>query len=159
MSFSESKKTPWQRGAGSFRARRPYGNLTEGASESPPRHSPKHLLRSGSGRPEKSRLLKIKVFSGRAGDTPGATCVARQPSLAILPASPRPAPPPSPAPGAALAYPRRRAVASAFAPARLLALAHAHAAPGRPRRCHGGGEQLKWARGQPREQWRGKLRQ
>ena len=44
---------------------------------------------------------------------------------------------------------------------RLLALAlahaHAHAAPGRPRRCHGGGEQPQWARGQPREPGRGKL--
>lgn len=36
VSFSKPKKTPWQRGAGPLQARGPSGNLTEGASASPP---------------------------------------------------------------------------------------------------------------------------
>lgn len=130
----------------------PYGNLTEGASESPPQHLPKHLPRLGVGGRGRVGSWKKRSFPAGLGTHlvlpeqrahSGArphTRSCQQVGAQALPGPPRP--------------PARPHPAARWPPP---SLAQAHAAPGSPWRCHGGGEQLQWALGQPCDPRRGEL--
>lgn len=156
-----NRRTPWQRGAGSPRHPETCPSVTTLASAL-------HQARSGRaseckwrwwwwlGSQSGSALPEQRAPEARP-PPPGSACSA--PSPPSLPPSRCPGPPVPRAPHPTPSPPQLRR-ARPPPPGRPLAPpprarprrapAHAHAAPGSPRRCHGGAEPLPWAQGQSR---------
>lgn len=105
VSFFDSKKTPWQREAGSVRARRLYGNNNRRSVRIPARHLPSTFPGRGAGGGEEAAPGR-KGLSRPGGAHTWCPCgaPAKAPAFNRGPASKR-ASPPAPAREAPLASP------------------------------------------------------